>query len=118
MKLYPSEWNVMNLLWEKGAMRASDIAKELAAVTGWSRNTTYTVIKKCVDKGAIKRSDPHFMCEANVAKEDIVAEDAIDIVENRYEGSITHFVTAFARGHKLTESDIEELRNLIDHYKA
>ena len=62
VKLYDSEIKVMNLLWEKGSMKAADIAKEMERRVGWNKNTTYTVIKKCVSKGAIERREPGFVC--------------------------------------------------------
>ena len=39
-----------------------EIADLLREETGWNVNTTYTVIKKCVAKGAIQRTEPNFLC--------------------------------------------------------
>lgn len=69
MKLYDSELNVMEVLWERGELRASEVVKVLAERIGWNRNTTYTVIKKCVEKGAIKRIEPKFICCPMVSRE-------------------------------------------------
>ncbi len=69
MKLYDSELNVMEVLWDKGELRASEVVKELGERIGWNRNTTYTVIKKCVEKGAIKRIEPKFICHPMVTRE-------------------------------------------------
>lgn len=52
LKLFDSERKVMEQLWEKGDRTAKELAEDLAAQVGWSKTTTYTVIKKCVDKGA------------------------------------------------------------------
>lgn len=69
MKLYDSELNVMEVLWENGELRASEVVQILAGRIGWNRNTTYTVIKKCVEKGAIKRIEPKFICYPMVSRE-------------------------------------------------
>ena len=53
IKLCESELKVMELLWEEGELRAGEIVPILSARVGWNRNTTYTIIKKCVEKGAI-----------------------------------------------------------------
>lgn len=55
IKLCESELKVMELLWEEGELRAGEIVPILSARVGWNRNTTYTIIKKCVEKGAIRR---------------------------------------------------------------
>lgn len=117
MKLFPSEWNIMNLLWEKGTMSASDIAKEMAERIGWNRNTTYTIIKKCIAKDAIERLEPHFLCKPLITKEEVAKADASVIVKERFNGSIALFVSAFAKGNQLSDEDIKELHNLIKDFE-
>ena len=59
-RLFDSELKVMEPLWDDGPQTAGALAKRLAECCGWNRNTTYTVIKKLVDKGAVRRTDPGF----------------------------------------------------------
>ena len=47
-KLFPSELKVMEIIWSKGETTAKEIAAAMAQNAGWSKTTTYTVIKKCV----------------------------------------------------------------------
>ena len=55
-KLFDSERKVMEVLWEADApLTAKEVAQKLGETVGWNKNTTYTVIKKCIDKGAIQR---------------------------------------------------------------
>ena len=37
-------------------------------------NTTYTVIKKCLAKGAVERREPKFVCHALISREEAQAE--------------------------------------------
>ena len=64
IKLFDSELKVMSVLWRDGDVPAKYIAKLLTEELGWNVNTTYTLIKRCIKKGAIERSDPNFMCHA------------------------------------------------------
>ena len=68
IKLCESELKVMELLWEEGELRAGEIVPILSARVGWNRNTTYTIIKKCVEKGAIRRIEPKFVCQPLVTQ--------------------------------------------------
>ena len=52
IKLFDSELKVMDILWKEGDTSAKDIAEILNRQVGWSKTTTYTVIKKCINKGA------------------------------------------------------------------
>ena len=61
MKLFDSEWKVMEVLWQENDRTAKEISLRLADSIGWNKNTTYTVIKKCIEKGAIERREPNSM---------------------------------------------------------
>ena len=58
IKLFDSELKVMDILWKEGDTSAKDTAEILNRQVGWSKTTTYTVIKKCINKGATGRSEP------------------------------------------------------------
>ena len=73
MKLFDSELRVMEVLWQEGPIPARQVAEILGGKIGWNKNTTYTVIKKCVDKGAVAREEPDFICRPLVAREEVPA---------------------------------------------
>ena len=62
MRLHEGELNVMELLWSNKVLAAKDISKIIKEYIGWEKNTTYTVIKRLINKGAIRREDPGFLC--------------------------------------------------------
>ena len=49
MKLFDSEWKVMEVLWRENDLTAKEVSLRLAESIGWNKNTTYTVLKKCID---------------------------------------------------------------------
>ena len=57
-----SELKVMSVLWREGDATAKHISDVLKEETGWNMNTTYTLIKRCIKKGAIERSGTAFLC--------------------------------------------------------
>ena len=57
VKLFESELKVMDLLWKEGDLSAKEIAQRLKEQINWSKTTTYTVLKKCVEKQAILRTE-------------------------------------------------------------
>lgn len=52
IKLFDSELKIMNVLWKEGDVTAKHISDVLKEETGWNMNTTYTLIKRCIKKGA------------------------------------------------------------------
>ena len=81
MKLYESELKVMEVLWNDGEASAKRIAEALKEQVAWSKTTTYTVIKKCVDKGAVERVDPGFMCRAKITREDAQRYETDELID-------------------------------------
>ena len=71
MNLFESELKVMDVLWREGSITAGEIAKILNIDIGWNRNTTYTVINKCIKKGYISRGEDKFLCTPVITKDEV-----------------------------------------------
>lgn len=117
MKLFDSELKVMELLWKAGEMTAGQIAGILKEEIGWNRNTTYTVIKKCVEKGAIERLEPKFLCKASVSKEEIQSYETEELIEKMFDGSKQKFFAAFLSEKSLTKEELQQLKELVEQIK-
>lgn len=113
IRLHEGELNVMELLWSNKALAARDIAKIIKEYIGWEKNTTYTVIKRLIDKGAIIREDPGFICRANISKKKIQDIETQVLLNQLYNGSVSNFITVYLADQKLSGKDIEELRKII-----
>ena len=116
-KLFDSELKVMEPLWEDGPQSAGELAKRLAASCGWNRNTTYTVIKKLVDKGAVARSDPGFLCTPLVTRDEVRRQETDNLISRLFGGSKTQFLSAFLSEKDLTPAEADQLRKLIEDWK-
>ena len=114
IKLFDSERKVMEVLWRKGELPAGQIVKILKAEIGWNRNTTYTVIKKCVDKGAIRREEPGFMCSALISRQEVQDYETEELIDKMFDGSKEKFFAAFLDGKKLSKQEVEQLKKMID----
>ena len=70
-KLGDAELKVMQVLWRTGGCPARQVAEEMTAAWGWNANTTYTLLRRCVQKGAVRRTEPGFFCTPCVAQEEV-----------------------------------------------
>ena len=113
-KLFDSEAKVMEILWDRGPMTAREVSLIAAETIGWNKNTTYTVIKKLEAKGFIRRDDPGFICTPLVSQEEMQKKEAVSLLNKVFGGSRKALFSALLDDEKLTEREIEELRNLID----
>lgn len=113
MKIFESEWNVLNVIWSHERIKASEIAVILNNEIGWNRNTTYTIIKRCLEKKLIEREDPGFWCKALIGKDEVLEKEADDLIATRYDGSLSNFIAAFLKCNKLSKEEGEEILNIL-----
>ena len=117
VKLFDSELKVMEVLWERGAVAAKEIVDVLSERIGWNKNTTYTVIKKCIEKGAIERSEPNFLCTPLVTKDEVARSETEQLIDKMFGGSSELFFSSFLKNQGLSEADAERLARMIEEAK-
>lgn len=113
IRLFDSELKVMGILWKEGDMTAKQISDLLKAEIGWNMNTTYTVIKRCVAKGAIERVEPHFVCRALVTREEAQETGTDELIDRLFDGSADKLFASLLGRKKLTAGQIEKLRKIV-----
>lgn len=113
VKLFDSELKVMSVLWREGDLTAKRISDILKEETGWNMNTTYTLIKRCIKKGAIERSEPNFMCHALIPKEAVQETETNELINKIYDGSADKLFSALLGRKKLSAEQIEKLRQIV-----
>jgi predicted transcriptional regulator len=111
--LFDSEWKLMEILWENGPIPAKEASRLAAERIGWNKNTTYTILKRLVEKGFVQRSEPDFVCTPLIAPDDARTEETSHLIDRLYKGSKKAFFAAFLDRNDLTAKDVEELRELL-----
>ena len=114
IRLHEGELNVMELLWSNQSLSAKDIAKIIKDYIGWEKNTTYTVIKRLIDKGAVVREEPGFICKAVVTKAEIQRIETRVLFDKLFGCDIGNFFKEYLANEKLGAEEIRELRKIVD----
>lgn len=113
-KLFDSELKIMEIVWEKEPISAKEISLIAAETIGWNKNTTYTIIKKLIEKQIILRTEPNFVCTTLVKKDEIMRIETKNLIEKLYNGSKKAFFSAFIQNETLTDEEYSELKNMIE----
>ena len=116
-KIFDSELNILEILWEGGELPAKDIAAQAAVKVGWSKTTTYTVLKKCVEKGLVERNEPGFRCRALVSRQEVQQQETRGLIDRMYGGSADRLVASLLDGKSLSGDEIARLRRLVEELK-
>lgn len=114
LKLYDSELRIMEYLWQCGKASAKEIAAEMARTVGWSKTTTYTVLKKCVEKGAVARQEPGFMCTPLLDMAQVQEYETRELINKMYQGSADLLVASLIGQQKLSDDEIARLKALVE----
>ena len=112
LRLHEGELNIMELLWSNKELAAKDISKIIKEYIGWEKNTTYTVIKRLIDKGAVQRTDPGFICSALVSQRSVREIETKRLLNQFYNGSLQTFISEYLKNQNLSAGDIAELQKL------
>ena len=114
-KIFASEYRFCLILWEQEPINSTQLAKLCKEQLGWSRPTTYTVIRRLAERGVLKNENT--IVSTLVTKEQVQQAEMAEMMERTFEGSVPAFITAFANSKKLTRADIEQLEALIQSYQ-
>ena len=112
--IFESELRILEVLWDEGDTMAKDLAIKLNESIAWNKSTTYTIIKKCIDKGLVERLETGFiMCRATITKEEARKRESEILVDKMFEGSSDLLIASLLGGSKITTSQIEKLRHMV-----
>lgn len=116
VKLFDSEIKVMTVLWREGDTTAKHISEVLREQVGWNVNTTYTLIKRCIKKGAIERREPHFVCHALIPREQVQEQETDELINKIFDGSADKLFASLLGRKKLSSGQIEKLKEIVRDY--
>ena len=102
-KVFESEYRFCLILWRNEPINSTKLAKLCKEELGWSRTTTYTVIKRLSDRGVVKNENA--TVTALVSKEEVQLSQMEEMMEKTFEGSLPAFLAAFARRQALSQED-------------
>lgn len=112
-KLGDSELKVMDVLWKEGDTTAKHISDIMTERYGWNINTTYTLLKRCVKKGAVERREPNFMCHALIPKEQVQELETEELLHRIFDGSVDKLFASLLSRKNLSTEQIERLKQIV-----
>lgn len=110
-KIFESEYRFCLILWKFEPIKSTELAKLCKERLGWSKTTTYTVIKRLSERGVLINEDT--VVRSLISKEEAQLSELDELMEKKFEGSLPAFIAAFARRQALSDDDIREIERMI-----
>lgn len=111
-KIFESEYRFCLILWENEPISSRELSELCKNKLGWSKTTTYTVIKRLSDRGVVKNENA--VVTSLISKEQAQKAEVDEMLESRFEGSLPAFIAAFSKKKKLTDKEIEQIIDIIE----
>ena len=116
MRISGAESRIMEALWQRGALSVLDIVAEVAEAQAWSDATVKSLIGRLLKKNVVQSSrvDGRTLYIAMVTREDYIRDESRGFLDRLFGGDLTPFVSHFSDHHALSNSDIQQLRALLE----
>ncbi|HBF9121159.1 TPA: BlaI/MecI/CopY family transcriptional regulator [Clostridioides difficile] len=111
-----AEYQVMKIIWKYTPISTTEVIEKLVETSTWSPKTIQTMLLKLVKKGALtyEKNSRVFVYTPLVKEEEYVAKESSSFLNRFYNGTLNSMVLNFLENDKLSEDDIEELREILN----
>ena len=115
LRLAEGEYRFACIVWEHEPRPSGRLVELSQRELGWKKSTTYTVLKKLVDRGVLRNENA--VVTAAIPKEQILREESRAVVERTFEGSLPSFLAHFMGGKTISDAEADELKAVIDRFR-
>ena len=119
INLTPTEWHLMECLWERSPRSGREAVEYMEKSVGWSRSTTLTMLRRMTEKGRIRCDtvDGLNTYIPLVAYEDAVQQETKSFLRRVYHGNVSMLVSAITQKQELSEEELQELYDILEQAK-
>ncbi len=114
-RLAEGEYRFACIVWENEPLPSGKLVELSQQELGWKKSTTYTVLKKLIDKGVLQNDGS--AVTSLIPREAVQREESRAVVDKTFNGSLPSFLTAFFGGRHISAKEAEELKALIDAHR-
>ncbi len=115
VKISESEWQIMNVVWERAPVTAANIVENLSGRTGWHSRTIRTLLDRLVKKGALKITPggKSQLYEPRISMAECVRQESQSFLERVFGGEPASMLLHLVKETKLSKEEIKELKKLL-----
>lgn len=115
LRLAEGEYRFARIVWENEPLPSGKLVELSQQELGWKKSTTYTVLKKLVERGVLRNENA--VVTAVIPQEEILREESRAVVERTFEGSLPSFLAHFMGGKTISDDEADALKAIIDQYR-
>lgn len=111
-----SEWEIMNVLWDKAPQTANDIILSLQESTDWKPKTIRTLLDRLVQKDVVgvNKDLRVYTFYPLYTQEECQRAETESFIKRIYGGTMKSMLVQFIHEDTLSDDDINELRTILN----
>ena len=110
IRLSDSEYRLIAAVWEDEPVNSTELVRRCEKKYGWKKSTTYTILKKLEQKGAV--CNQNAMVASLVNRQQVMEQEGKELL-HRMGGSLPDFFAAFLKDRKLTKEEAQRIYRMI-----
>jgi len=115
-KLCESDWRFMTVIWDSEPVSSTELVKLCQAKLGWKKSTTYTMLKKMIEKGLAKNENT--VVTSAVSRDSVRKNESELFMDQTFSGSLPGFLAAFLGNRTISAEEADELIRLIEAHRT
>ncbi len=115
-ELSPAQQEIMEIVWKKGEVSASQVREELSARKQVAKNTVRTLLERMEEKGWVvhREQGRTFLYSAAQPQEASIAAKVLNLVDKACGGSPEMLVSTLLDNRELSEDELSRIRKLLN----
>lgn len=111
-----SEWEIMNVLWDKAPQTANGIILSLQESTDWKPKTIRTLLDRLVQKDVVgvNKDQRVYTFYPLYSQEECQRAETESFIKRIYGGTMKSMLVQFIHEDTLSDDDINELRTILN----
>ena len=109
------ETKFAEIIWENEPVSSTQLVKIAEKQLEWKKSTTYTVLKRLCEKGLFENNQG--VVQSKIKKDEFYSLQSERFIDETFKGSLPAFFAAFTGRRKLTKTEIDELKRMVNEYE-
>lgn len=116
IRMGPAETQFAEIIWAHEPIASGELSKKAEEALNWKKTTSFTVLKRLCERGLFQNQKG--VVTALISREEFFARHSEQYVQETFGGSLPAFIAAFGTRKKLTDSEIDEMKKLIEKMRG
>ena len=112
LRMGTAEARIADIIWENEPITSGQLAKIGLSAFNWKKTTSHTVLTRLCERGLFRKENG--VVTSLISREEYYARHSEAYVEETFGGSLPAFLAAFGTRKQLSDTEVEELKTLIE----